>query len=92
MMERWYFLEQIITSTYYTSSDDSLIWQHESKGEYTAGSLYSIINFRGVQPIYIPSVWSIKIPPRVQVFLWLLSHKKLVTRDNLPKRGIEKIS
>ena len=44
----------------------------------------------GVQPVYIPEVCSIKIPPRVQVFLWLLSHNKLMTKDNLAKRGIEK--
>ena len=70
--------------------DDSLVRQYEAKGEYTTGSLYSIINFRGVQPVYIPAVCFIKIPPRVQVFLWLLSHNKLMTKDNLAKRGIEK--
>jgi hypothetical protein len=25
-------------------------------------------------------------PPRVQVYLWLVSHNKLLTRDNLEKR------
>ena len=40
--------------------------------------------------MYIPAMWSIKTPPRVQVFLWLLSHNKLMTKDNLAKRGIEK--
>jgi len=31
-------------------------------------------------------VWGLKIPPRVQVFLWLLSNNKLLTRDSLSKR------
>ncbi|SPT19023.1 unnamed protein product [Triticum aestivum] len=90
MMEQWYALEQIIRSTLLQEGSDSLVWQYEAKGEYTTGSLYNIINFRGVQPVYIPEVSSIRTPPKVQVFLWLLSHNKLMNKDNLAKRGIEK--
>jgi hypothetical protein len=34
----------------------------------------------GVQP------WDLKIPPRINMFLWLLSQAKNMTRDNLSKR------
>lgn len=34
----------------------------------------------------VPSIWEIKIPPRLHYFLWLLSKNKLFTRDNLGKR------
>ena len=37
-------------------------------------------------PVFVPSVWNLKIPPRVHIFLWLLSKNKLLTRDNLAKR------
>ena len=69
---------------------DALVWQYGSKGIYTTQSLYAVINFRGVRPVFIPSVWKIQILPRVQVFLWLLSHNKLMTADNLIKRNIFK--
>jgi hypothetical protein len=36
--------------------------------------------------MFIPAVWKLHVPPRVQVFLWLLSHNKLLTRDNLEKK------
>jgi hypothetical protein len=36
--------------------------------------------------LFFSSIWDIKIPPRVQYFLWLLSKNKLLTRDNLSKR------
>lgn len=49
-------------------------------------SLYAVITFRGVTPVYISSVWKLVIPPRVQFFLWLLSNSRLLTRDNLAKR------
>jgi hypothetical protein len=62
---------------------------YESNGIYSSKSLYALINFRGVKPIYLPPVWDLKIPPRIQVFLWLFSQNKIMTRDNL-RRGIAK--
>ena len=32
------------------------------------------------------AVWKLKIPPRVQFFLWLLSSNRVLTRDNVAKR------
>lgn len=45
-----------------------------------------MINFRGVKPVYIPAVWKLHVPPKIHVFLWLVSHNKIMTRDNLRKR------
>lgn len=36
--------------------------------------------------MYSPNVWNISVPPRVHMFLWLLSNNKLLTQDNLSKR------
>ena len=89
-MEAWFCLEQILNSVSLNEDTDSLIWQHESNGIYSSSSLYSIINFRGVVPVFIPSVWKIISPSRVNIFLWLLANNKLMTKYNLKKRGIEK--
>jgi hypothetical protein len=53
-------------------------------------SFYAIINYRGVIHIYIPAVLSVNVPPKIQLFLWLLSHNKLATIDNLNKKGMSK--
>jgi len=37
-------------------------------------------------PVHVPHVWNLKIPPRVQFFLCLLSKSKVLTRDNLSVR------
>jgi hypothetical protein len=66
---------------------DELIWQFDSSGIYSSQSLYAVINFRGVTPVYVPTVWSLLIPPRVHFFFWLLYKNKLLTRDNLEKRN-----
>jgi hypothetical protein len=75
-----------LASTIIFCEEDSLIWKFTSNGSYSSQSLYKIINFRGITPVRSPSIWQLKIPPRVQFFLWLLINKKVLTRDNLPKR------
>jgi hypothetical protein len=70
----------------FTDDDDEPIWQFSSSGVYSSQSLYSVINFRGIQPVFVPAVWKLMIPPRIHFFLWLLSNNKLLTRDNLEKR------
>ena len=74
----------------YEQGDGALVWVYESKQVCSCQSLYAVINFGGVQPVFIPSVWMINVPPRIQIFLWLLPHNKLMTKDNLFRRWIEK--
>jgi hypothetical protein len=90
MWERWLELVEVVSSMRYTSDGDALIWAYESRGEYTIKSLYAVINFRGVQPVFVPAVWEIVVPPRIQVFLWLLANNKVMTVDNLLRRGTAK--
>ena len=89
-MEHWFCLEQIIRGVTLSQEIDSLIWQYEIKGKYTSSTMYNVVNFRGITPVYIPAVWKIIVPPRVNIFLWLFANNKLMSKDNLLKRGIEK--
>lgn len=89
-MECWYELVETAKSIVLCDVTNALVWQLESKGQYSASSLYHVINFRGMQPVFLPAVWKIIIPLRIHVFLWLLTHNKLMTRDNLRKRHIIK--
>lgn len=86
LMTQWYEVLNIAQSINFSDEDDAIIWKYESKGTYSVSSLYAVINFRGVLPVYIHAVWKVKVPPRIHFFLWLLSHNKLLTRDNLLKR------
>jgi hypothetical protein len=40
--------------------------------------------------MYIPTIWNIGVPPKIQLFLWLLSHNKLATFDNLNRKETSK--
>lgn len=86
LMNMWYEVCAIAESISFTDDCDAIIWSFTSSGLYSVQSLYDVVNFRGIVPLHSPSIWGICIPPRVQVFLWLLCNNKLLTRDNLGKR------
>lgn len=67
-MVQWFELETITKSVSFIDKEDSLIWQYESKGVYSSRSLHPIANFRGIQVAFLPVVWNLKNPPKVQGF------------------------
>lgn len=93
LTSQWHDLEAISSSIVYQDNPDSLIWQYENSGVYSTSSLYVIINFGGVVPVFIPAIWKLHTTthsPRVHIFLWLLPHDKILTRDSLKKRHMHK--
>jgi hypothetical protein len=82
----WEEVFQLASTLSLNDSENALIWKLSSNGVYSVQYLYKVTNFRGIQPVLVSSIWDIKIPPRVQYFLWLLSKNKLLTRDNVGKR------
>jgi hypothetical protein len=90
MMAQWQELLAIAETIVFNTDEDQLIWAYETDGVYSSKSMCALVNFRGLTPIFLPAVWDLKIPPRIQIFLWLLSQNKIMTRDNLRRRGIPK--
>lgn len=86
LFRMWQEVVQIASTIVFTDEPDSLVWQFSSSGVYSSHSLYKVINFRGVQPVFEPAIWKIHVPPRLHLFLWLFSKNKILTRDNLSKR------
>jgi hypothetical protein len=89
-MEMWFELVEIAKIITFSDEEDQPIWKYESKDVHSSTSLYVVINFRGIQPVFLLAIWDLKIPSRVQILLWLLSQNKIMTRDNLRHRGIQK--
>jgi hypothetical protein len=52
-MAQWLEILEIAREINFNDSPDQLIWKYESIGVYSSKSLYAIVNFRGVQPIYL---------------------------------------
>jgi hypothetical protein len=60
-----------------TGDDDAMIWQFHSSGVYSSQSLYVVINFRGVKPVYLLIVWKLVAPPP-NSFLSMVTFQKQV--------------
>jgi hypothetical protein len=58
----WEEVSQLASTVYLSDEEDSLVWQFTSKGTYTSQSLYKVINFRGVKPMFVPAVWKLNTP------------------------------
>uniref|UniRef100_A0ACD6AF76 Uncharacterized protein n=1 Tax=Avena sativa TaxID=4498 RepID=A0ACD6AF76_AVESA len=86
LLIKWYGILQIAQSIHLSGEEDAMVWKLENSGFYSVSSLYAVINFRGVLPVYTHAVWKVKVPPKIHFFLRLISHNKILTRDNLGKR------
>eukprot|EP00253_Pinus_taeda_P011523 PITA_11523 len=65
---------------------DILIWGYEERGTFTTREAYNIITKdKIIKDNLWDQIWSSLIWPKVSTFLWLLSHNRILTWDNLRK-------
>lgn len=66
---------------------DDLIWRWNTTGHFTVKSAY--LQLKGGPKILkrISEIWKIKAPPRMIIFGWLAAQNKILTHDNLQKKG-----
>ena len=68
--------------------EDKLWWIHSSKGAFEVRSYYRVLSSHS--PISFPwkGIWRMKAPPRVVFFAWTAARGKILTIDNLRRRGM----
>ena len=67
--------------------DDEIIWRWTSDGNYTTKSAYRIQFVGHTRRQSITPIWKAKAEPKCKFFAWILLHKKILTANNLEKRG-----
>ncbi|GKV45849.1 hypothetical protein SLEP1_g52884 [Rubroshorea leprosula] len=65
-------------------------WKHDSKGNYSTKSAYSLLNNSIKEPgsIQFNKIWNSKVPLKVSAFVWKLLQDRIPTGENLLKRGM----
>ncbi|GKU95921.1 hypothetical protein SLEP1_g9218 [Rubroshorea leprosula] len=65
-------------------------WKHDSKGNYSTKSAYSLLNNSIEEPgsIQFNKIWNSKVPLKVSAFVWKLLQDRIPTGENLLKRGM----
>jgi hypothetical protein len=67
---------------------DKLWWLPSRKGVFEVKSFYRALSPHGSGSFPWKSVWKSKAPPRVAFFVWTAVHSKILTLDNLGRRGL----
>jgi hypothetical protein len=68
-----------------TDVEDSIVWALNKSG-YSVKSLYTKIRSDLVK-VPFKFLWNIKIPQKIQIFLWLLTNDKTLSKGNLKKKN-----
>ena len=97
-------VKEILSIPLRADMEDWLAWHFDSKGVFSVKSAYRLgITLREEQanrttsnsaspttanPIW-KKIWSLKLPGKIKVFLWRLSHNSLPTRMNIKRKCID---
>jgi zinc-binding in reverse transcriptase len=80
-------LQQSLSAIQLSQARDIPQWSRNSSATFTTKSAYRFITDTPYMEEDLFKLWEIKIPLRVQVFLWLMLRNRLLTIDNMIKRG-----
>jgi hypothetical protein len=67
---------------------DKLWWMPSRKGVFEVKTFYRALSPHGAVSFPWKSVWKSKAPPRVAFFVWTAMHNKILTLDNIGRRGL----
>ncbi|XP_078150358.1 uncharacterized protein LOC144545680 [Carex rostrata] len=70
-----------------TTRPDNAAWRWEATGEFTVRSAYFASKNTLTTHYDTRRIWKLKVPPRMRVFAWLMVLNKILTVDNLMRRG-----
>ncbi|KAJ4780973.1 RNA-directed DNA polymerase (reverse transcriptase)-related family protein [Rhynchospora pubera] len=68
--------------------DDIVTWKGGSQISFSTKDMYLWLDDRGVNSPFFNNIWKLKIPLKIQIFLWLLCKDRLLTRTKLRDKGI----
>lgn len=71
---------------------DETKWNWTATGEFTVRSAYKALKTGPCIDTDIKHIWSLRAPPGMLIFSWLAYYNKILTHDNLRKKGIEIVS
>ncbi|CAL1379586.1 unnamed protein product [Linum trigynum] len=67
-----------------------LVWSPDPDSSFSVRAMYRFLTdgrFSGVSSFPSDSVWRNCIPSKINAFMWMVAHKRILTLDNIQKRG-----
>jgi hypothetical protein len=86
------FLELLYSATIHRLEEDKLCWKPSPDKGFQVKSYYKEICSPGTGSFPWKSIWKSKVPPRIAFFTWTAALGKILTAENLRRRGIVLVS
>ena len=84
-MER--LLQKIQAFRVQREEEDRVIWTASNNGAFSVRSLYSMMEPGGLSLFPSERIWKVRVPPKVAFFAWEASWGKVLTQEQLQRRG-----
>jgi hypothetical protein len=76
----------IVRQTNLSQEKDKPVWKWTKSGIYSVKSMYNHLCRHGADRSF-KHLWKSKIPLKIKIWLWLIWHDAIATKDNLLKRN-----
>jgi hypothetical protein len=84
-LEAWLRLIQRIMMVHLIEDSDVFVWKLNTSGIFSVKSMYA--HMMNGHTIFLHKyIWKLKVPLKIKIFMWFLSKKVIVTKDNIAKR------
>jgi hypothetical protein len=84
LQEQLRYLRNILRIVALSAENDKPIWKWSKNGQFK--SMYMNICSNGVDRTF-KHQWKAKIPLKIKIWLWLIWHNAIATKDNMLRRG-----
>ncbi|XP_041027656.1 uncharacterized protein LOC121267709 [Juglans microcarpa x Juglans regia] len=69
-------------------ADDIMEWRPSKNGKFSVHSFYDILSAQDRPFFPWKNIWRSKAPPKAAFFVWTAALRKILTMDNLRRRGL----
>lgn len=94
-IEEYENLLQTLANIHLSDQEDKLSWNHPKNGQFSVKSFYNLLASNSNQGLRLfPSniIWKLGTTPRISFFSWEAAKGRILTLDNLMKRGVTTVN
>ena len=70
-----------------SNEEDKMQWILTTNTTFSVKSCYASLNDGGLRSQFRNSIWKSLVPLKIKNFAWLVTHDKILSRDNLARKG-----
>ena len=66
-------------------AEDVVVWKNGKSKKFSVKSMYNSLTNNDAGPAH-KKMWKGRVPPKIKIFIWLMTNDALLTKDNMIRR------